>query len=133
METAMRRWMLRRTRPIGWTVAVAFAVALSARCAPGAEMTDAQKACCAAMGHDCGRMAQKEDCCSHQSQTVQQFFATVKGAGLALVAPSPVLLPFAVSAATLRVSSGGDFGQLTQTSPKPARVPQYLLTSALLI
>lgn len=129
----MRTWMRRRTRRIGWTLAVAFAVALSARCATSAEMTEAEKACCAAMGHDCGRMAQKEDCCSHQSPTMQQFFATAKGGGLALTAPSPVLLPFALSPATLQVSNRGDFGQLAQTSLKPARVPQYLLTSALLI
>lgn len=37
---------------------------LSARCLAAENMTPAQKACCAAMNHDCGQMAVTEGCCS---------------------------------------------------------------------
>lgn len=61
---AMRKLLRRTFRPIGWVLSAALAVILSASCATAGEMTDAQKACCAAMGHRCGSMAQEHDCCA---------------------------------------------------------------------
>lgn len=124
----MRKWIFRWTRPIGWTLAVALAVALSANCVTGEEMTPAQMACCAAMGHDCGAMAQKADCCSHESPRVAQFFAAVKGTVLAV----PVLLatPVALLPAT---APQGLRTHVTHVPLKPNRVPKYLRTAALLI
>ncbi len=130
-QKAMRTWMTRWTRPIGWTLALAFAVALSANCATGEEMTEAQKDCCAAMGHDCGRMAQEEDCCSHEGGGVAQFFATAKGSPLA--APALLLMPFAVLPELPTAALRLDFAHLVDVSLKPSRVPKYLLDSTLLI
>ena len=128
MELAMRTWMRQWIRPIGWTLAVAFVVALSARCATGGEMTDAQMACCAAMGHDCGPMAQRADCCSHETLRVDQFFATAKGIALAAA-------PFVVAefTPTPRPFFHSGFPHLTLATLAPNRVPKYLLLSTLLI
>lgn len=131
MEIAMRTWMTRWSRPISWTLAVAFAVALSANCATGEEMTDAQKACCAAMGHDCGSMAQSEDCCSHESPRSQHFFATAKTTPT--LAPALLALPFAVLPALAAADHSSAFVHLPGFRLQPSRVPKYLLTTTLLI
>ena len=128
MDSVMRTWMSQWIRPIGWTLTVAFAVALSARCATGGEMTDAQMACCAAMGHDCGPMAQSADCCSHETLQVDQFFATAKGTTLA--APPFVVAAFAP---TPRPLFSSDLPHLALATLTPSRVPKYLLLSTLLI
>ena len=41
---------------------------LSASCLAAESMTPAQKACCAAMNHDCGQMAVSEGCCTGHAQ-----------------------------------------------------------------
>lgn len=124
----MRKWMRQRVRHIGWTLAVAFAVTLSARCATAGNMTDAQMACCAAMGHDCGPMAQSADCCSHEALRVDQVFATAKG--IALAAPPVVVAEFAPAPRPFFRSA---FPHLTLATLTPSRVPKYLLLSTFLI
>lgn len=126
----MRTWLTRRTRPITGTLAVAFVVALFANCATGEPMTEAQKACCAAMGHDCGAMAESEGCCSHESPRSAQFFATAKTTPS--LAPALLAVPFAVWP-VLPQDHSSAFVHLLATHLQPSRVPKYVLTSALLI
>lgn len=127
----MRRWMIRWTRSIAWTLAVAFAVALSANCVTGAEMTDAQKACCVAMGHDCGAMAGGEDCCSHKSSRVSQGLIASKGVSLA--APDPLLVPFALLPAIPSSLIQHDLTQVAHAALRPRRTPTYLFLASLLV
>lgn len=127
----MRTWMTRWTRPIAWTLAVAFAVVLSANCATGEEMTEAQKACCAAMGHDCGAMAGGEDCCSHESSRVSQALITAKGVSLAV--PAPLLVPFALLPAIPSASLQHGLAQVAHVALRSSRIPTYLLLATLLI
>lgn len=96
----MRKLLRRLFRPVGWALTVAFAVALSADCVASEEMTEAQKACCAAMGHDCGRMPQAQDCCSHQTPQIQKFSATKP---ITLVPPVVLNGPGAILPATFLV------------------------------
>ena len=127
----MRKWMSRRARPIGWTLAVALSVVLSANCTTDASMTEAEMACCAAMGHDCGPMADSEDCCSHESGRVAQFFATVKT--VPLTVPVAVLMPFTLVPDPASVALRSEFVHTTNVSLRPSRVPKYLLDSTFLI
>lgn len=127
----MRKWMSRRARPIGWTLVVAFSVVLSASCTTDASMTEAEMACCEAMGHDCGPMANPEDCCSHDSGRVAQFLATAKTIPLAV--PVAVLMPFTLVPDTASAALRSDFAHTTDVSLKPSRVPKYLLDSTFLI
>lgn len=108
---------------------VAFAVMLSSNCLTGAEMTEAQMACCVTMGSECGHHAQDMTCCSIESQRVEQSPA-VKS----ITIPQPVavaneLATFAEVPQWL-VHRGHHFDGFT---PKPPGVPTYLLVSTLLI
>jgi hypothetical protein len=127
----MRKWMTRWSRSITWTLAVALAVAVSANCATGEEMTDAQKACCAAMGHACGSMAQSEDCCSHEGSRVSQALITAKG--ISLAAPSLFALPVTVVPALPPAPRRADFAQIAHVPLEPSRVPKYILIATFLI
>ena len=131
MGVAMRKWMVRWIRPVGWTVAAALVVAVTANCATGEPMTDAEMACCAAMGHDCGGAMGDMDCCSHGQGRVPQF---VTANTASLTPPAAALI--AVVAVPGTPQPGLRFVQkppITGTSLKPARTPTYLLISTLLI
>ena len=130
MGVAMRKWMVRWIRPVGWTVAAALVVVLTASCAMGEPMTDAEMACCAAMGHDCGAMADM-DCCSHGQGRTPQFVAAT-----AAPVPPPTAALIAVVAVPGTPQAGLRFVSrplFTGTSLRPARIPTYLLISTLLI
>lgn len=125
----MRRFIKRTLRPITWTLAVAFAVVLSAQCVTAEDMTPAQQACCVVMGHDCGPMIQ-QDCCAMESHNVDQLVA-VKSVSvkpvLTLVA-TPFATPVSVYVSTPLLQAAHD------RSLQPlADVPTYLRVSALLI
>ena len=96
------KWLRRRVRPVGWTLTVTLAAAVSASCLTGAEMTAEQMACCAAMGHDCGSRAQGADCCA--AGTLQVAGRTALKA-FSLEGPSPIATPVAVLL-SLNFSSG---------------------------
>lgn len=116
--------------PITWALIVAFAVALSADCLTGAEMTEAQMACCATMGSECGHRAQDKTCCSTESQPVDQVTAVKR---VTTPLPDAVFAPVGVvveSPQYLPVARGHNFDGF---APKPPGVPRYLLVSALLI
>jgi hypothetical protein len=126
----MRKAVTRASRPIIWALMVAFAVALSADCLAGAEMTEAQMACCATMGSECGHRAQDKTCCSTESQPVDQVTAVKR---VTTPLPDAVFAPVGVVVETALhslVPLGHNFDGFT---PKPPGVPRYLLVSTLLI
>ena len=59
----MVRRRSRNGRWATWALALSLALVPSATCLTAAEMTEAQKACCAAMHHDCEGMSVEQDCC----------------------------------------------------------------------
>lgn len=126
----MRKLIKRTRRPIVWALTLAFAVLLSADCATGKELTAEQKACCAAMNHDCGPMAKEQDCCSVESQKVEQF-TTAKQV---IPAKPIVTVVLTIPVPDLRLP----LPSLHRTHPdrSPLRlpdVPTYLLVSTFLI
>lgn len=126
----MRRSVQRVSRPVTWALIVAFAFALSANCVTGAEMTDAEMACCAAMGSECGHRAQDMSCCSTESQQVDQVAAVKR---ITTPLPDATFAPVGVVLETAPyslVARGHNFDGFT---PKPPGVPRYLLISTLLI
>jgi len=127
----MHQAVKRTSRPLAWALMTAFAVALSANCVTGAEMTEAQKACCATMGSECGHRAQEENsCCPTESQPVDQFTAAK---GMTMPPPDAVagLLVVVLDAPRHSpVDRGHHFDGFTS---KPPGVPRYLLVSTLLI
>lgn len=126
----MRKSMKRIRRPIVWALTVAFAVVLSADCATGKELTDAQKACCAAMNHDCGPMAKEQNCCSVGSQTVEQFTAAKH---VSLAKPiAPVVLSTLVPDVRQPLPSLHR-AHLDRVPLRLPDVPTYLLVSTFLI
>ena len=126
----IRNWTARTRRPIVWALTLAFGVVLSADCATGSELTEAQKACCAAMGHDCGQMAQEHDCCSVESQKVDQFTAAKQ---ISLAPPLAAVGLLALIPDLPQLSSVCHRTHLDRVLLRLPRVPTYLLVSALLI
>jgi hypothetical protein len=126
----MRRSMVQRTsrrgRFVAWALALALAVVSSATCLLGAETTEAQRACCAAMNHDCGGMSVEQDCCAGESPNVASVTSSLPMSLLAppvqvavnIIAPRPeaIVLTFGSSA-------------LDAGAPKPSSRPTYLFVS----
>jgi hypothetical protein len=119
----MRRFL--RLRPIASTLILVFAVVSSAECLT-AGLSAEQKACCAAMQHDCGKMRVESSCCTGDVENLQGLTATKPSVGLlpvvALVAIlTTPLTPIAVAprASVPDLSSIG-----------PPGVPTYLFVSS---
>lgn len=118
-------------RPVTWALIVAFAVVFSANCIPAAEMTEAQKMCCAMMGSECGAHALDKSCCSGAERQRDDQLTAVKR----ITTP----LPDAVTASTshliqsVQPSLTGRGHHFVGFTPKPPGVPTYLLASTLLI
>jgi len=123
----MVRSMRRAGRSFTWALALAIAVVSSATCVFGADMTEAQKACCAAMNHDCGDKGVEQDCCVSDSPDLPGLTSGPLVA--ALVPPALVALNTLPAepepTATLVGSSALDAG-----APRPSSTPTYLFVSA---
>lgn len=78
-------------------VGVALIVVSSATCLLGAQMTPAQKACCAAMNHDCGAMALETGCCATEAPNLTSLASATLTSQLA----APDLIMASVSVADL--------------------------------
>ena len=126
--------LMRRIRAVLVSLA-AGVMALGPATACGLEtpMTEAQMACCIAMGHDCSAAGQNEDCCTTDTQGAQ-YVVTVKSASSQAPAPSPqvwVSRPAPLSLAVLPFE-----GRTLLLKGPPLRgrtVPTYLRVSSLLI
>lgn len=124
--------MVRRIRLSGraftWVLALALVVVSSATCLLNAEMTEAQKACCAAMSHDCGAAAVTHDCCATESQSLAGFAAGPPVFQFAAPAPALVAADLVAAepppAARVNPSTAFDSG-----APNPSSSPTYLLVS----
>lgn len=122
----MRKLLGRTFRPIVWALTVAFAVALSADCVASAEVTEAQRACCAAMGHDCAPSDQSADCCVSETHSDLQL-ATAK---TSLVAPVAVVSLLAGIPQLVQVSYDR---AVQRVDPRLRDTPAYFLGSAFLV
>lgn len=126
----MRKALRRTTRPVAAAMSVLFALVLSVSCFARADMTAAEKACCAAMAHDCSAMAQEQSCCVSDAPTLDQLAAAKK---LSLKAPASV----SVSAGTFphagEIPAALGFSAPRALPRQLAFTPKYLLLSALLI
>ena len=122
----MRRSMVQKTSYTGrfatWALALAVAMASAATCVLGAEATEAQKACCAAMSHDCGAMAVEQDCCVADSPNLAG--PTSAPPTSVLAPPAPLALNTIVAEPVAALGRGFD-----SRTPKPSRTPTYLLVS----
>jgi hypothetical protein len=75
-------------------LALALAVVSSATCFAAAEMTPAQKACCAAMSGDCGAMAAVgKDCCRLDTPNIASLPSSIPLSRLAQPALVLISLP----------------------------------------
>lgn len=122
----MTRSMSRSGRFLTWALALALAVVSSVTCVLGADMTEAQKACCATMDHDCSAMEVEQDCCVTDSPNLAGITSAPPISVLALpalvavntVAPEPQ--PTASFFASAVFAAG---------APKPSSSPTYLFVS----
>ena len=114
-------------RLVANAVVVAVVVMLSANCLGADVMTPAQKACCAAMAHDCGHMALTEVCCTGQAQE-HQGIASASRAEVATTAV-PVLLAVLEQPGPL-TGNGQTVSLVSETPVKPPGTSTYLLVSS---
>jgi hypothetical protein len=119
---------LRTRRPVAAAMMFAVVAMLSATCLAAESMTPAEKACCAAMTHDCGEMAISEGCCTAPAQEGTSLFATSR-----VEMPAPALPPL-VAILDVPEPLGLDAaGIATSTSTTPVKPPgtsTYLIVSS---
>lgn len=124
----MRGFLQRRSRPIGWALIAGLVLAFVVNCAPMAEATPTQKACCAAMGHDCGPK-QELDCCAAESARLESVAALSQ-----LLPPAPSLdTPALVLPALVPPSMQVLRAEHESANSYFAGVPTYLRISVLLL
>ena len=114
------------SRPMANMLMVALAVVSSAECL-AIGLTPEQKACCAAMQHDCGRMAIESSCCANETHDDPSVAATKPSAGFV-----PVAALFAIlTAPSISLQGSPRFAVTAETSsPGPPGVPTYLFVSS---
>jgi hypothetical protein len=112
-------------RLVAAVVTLAVAVVLSAKCVMAKDMTPEQKACCAAMGHDCGALAIEKGCCSGEAMKIDG----VAPLAAPELSPPPVVVLAAVRDVLLAPAIRGVFASAIGAQVKPPGVPAYLLAS----
>jgi hypothetical protein len=115
-------------RIVSVAVAVTIAVVASVTCYAD-EMIPAEMACCAAMAHNCGGMAQAHGCCQTESPRVVQASTgqRVHVTPPAAVVVAIIVVPF-FDAALIPGAVGSPIA-----SVKPPGIPRYLAVSSLRI
>lgn len=126
----MGRFITRRNRATASALIVALTAAFLVNCAPVAGAAPAQKACCAAMAHGCGRIGLEQDCCARQSL---RFDSVVVAKPVVPNAPpntdwATVILPRAEAVALLLLPVSR-----YSTRVHDPGIPTYLRLSVLLI
>ena len=116
----------RAMRPIAGGVMLAVAVVLSGNCVTAKDVTPQQKACCAAMGHDCGALAIEQACCEGEAKKVDAL--TPLSAPDFATAPVPVLVAL-LDALTTPAMPTGFFNSASRAQVRPPGIPTYLLVS----
>jgi hypothetical protein len=107
-----------------------FALVLSVSCFARADMTEAEKACCSAMAHDCSAMAKERSCCASEPSKVDQL-AAVKT--VSLKAPASVPISAGTFPHVGEIPAAVGFCAPRAIPLQLAFTPKYLLLSALLI
>ena len=122
----MVRRITATARFLTWVLALGLAVVSSATCLLGAEMSQAQKACCAGMNHDCGTAAAiEQDCCAAEALALTSFAPGTVVSPLAVPAPATAaLIVPGPDFATPLTASGFDI-----RASSSSRRPTYLLVS----
>ena len=118
---------LRTMRPVAAAMMFAVVAMLSASCLAAENMTPAQKACCAAMNHDCGHMAITEGCCTGPAQDD----TNVSPANRVEVATPTLPVLVAVLDVPEPVSQAAGIATPASTAPvKPPGTSTYLIVSS---
>ena len=122
----MRRSLQRMIRPVAGMLMLAFAVLPSARCL-ASSLVPEQKACCATMGHDCGKEAVTASCCPGDTHQIEGVVTPKAGAACAPVVALVALLVAAPAAipASAHSASGPE-----TSSTGPPGIPTYLFVSS---
>ena len=121
----MRR--LRTMRLVAGAMTFAVAAVVSGSCLAAEHLTPAQRACCAAMAHDCGEMAMTAGCCSGQAPEADSPTAANRVELAAPLVPAIVamldsLRPVGMAAGIVRPASS--------TPVKPPGTSTYLIVSS---
>ena len=118
---------LRTMRPLAGAMMFALIAMLSVSCLAAESMTPAQKACCAAMAHDCGEMALTAGCCAgHVSKDTSLSAAN-------RVEASPAAVPMLVAVLATLEPLTPDAGRVIRASTGPVKPPgtsTYLVVSS---
>ncbi len=126
MNLLMRSALRRHTRPVICGLILALAAMVSAECVMAEDLTPAQMACCATMNHDCGAMAQKQDCCSTAAPRVDQGSASPR---MSLAAPHAGVVRLVMHLPALPSPLSPQKRPFKGFEAKPPGVPTYLLIS----
>lgn len=120
------RSLRRRTRLAASVLTVAMTLVLVATCLAAVEMTPEQKACCAAMAHDCGEMAFEKSCCIGEGPNDDGLVA-VKATFAAF--PPAIVVAVLDMPATL-FAPASRFAATDRAPVKPPGIPTYLFVSS---
>ena len=121
----MRTLFIRRSRPAAAALIMALTLTFVANCVRVAGATAEQQACCAAMDHDCGPMAEEYVCCTAEISKAQPGPV---GKGLMLAPPSPLLVAI-VGDAEPRPLRSLWHRAVDETVGRSPGVPTYVLVS----
>ena len=121
----MVRSLKRAIRPLAWVVMLTLTVVVSTECLIGAAMTEAQKACCAAMDHNCDSAGIEQDCCPSESSNLTGFVAASPASLLLTAPPVAVALPAAARVLPTSVCAPA----FDWVVPKSSSRPTYLFVS----
>jgi hypothetical protein len=111
------------------TLIAALAIVSSVACY-AEEMTRTEMACCAAMAHDCGRMAAADECCTTEAPRAEQGSTVAR---VAIDPPSVALIAVLTAPPVIETVSTSTFTVASLASIKPPGIPTYLAVSSLRI
>lgn len=124
----MQRWSRRQARTVAAALVVLLVGALSATCVLQAQMSAAERACCAMMSSECGSaMAQQHQCC--RTTSVRSDPPLAASPRLDLTTPALTLLAIVESTNHDAVLSGPTRQQASDVSPPGSTHPIYLVLS----
>lgn len=113
--------------------AVVMALGPATACGTETPMTQAQMACCIAMGHDCSAAGQKEDCCPTDTQGAQYVVIVKSASSQAPAALPQAWVPTPAPSSLAALAFEGRTLLLKGPPLRGRTVPTYLRVSSLLI
>lgn len=120
------RLLRRNIRSLASALMLTFAIGVSAQCVSASQMTAAQQACCAAMGHDCGTAAKEQGCCSSEAPRVDVVSAAKR---MTISAPYAAVTQVAATEIARPLLVITRAGWFDHAAPSPPGVPTYILIS----